>query len=78
MIFQHVQGASIVDFRIDDILILSGADFWPGIDQFITQGFFFPSDLHFDYTAPFDFLLRDQDCFIEVFSFNGPKFSALS
>ena len=40
MILQHVQGASIVDFRIDDILILSGADFWPGIDQFITQGFF--------------------------------------
>ena len=39
---EHVQGASIVDFHTADILILSDADFWPGIDQFIMQGFFFP------------------------------------
>lgn len=33
-----------------------------------------PSELHFDYTAPFDFMLRDHNCLIEGFSFTDLNF----
>ena len=69
---------------IDDLILQSVitqifarmADFLASISS--SRKVFFPSNLHFDYTAPFDFLLRDHNCLIEVFSFNGPKLSVLS
>ena len=57
-----------INFRINGILISLDADFLQLISS--SRKVFFPSDLHFDYTAPFDFLLRDHTCLIEVLNFS--------